>query len=98
MNDPSFNFMQDTNTGSLINILQDQILQTESYNIISYSVYSVTIELFTSCTIHLLLNTDKGTQISKAYKMTTEQYLNWTNNDFYIINLVNENLMQIIDS
>ena len=99
MSDVSFNFLTDQPDGTTYDVLLNTpILQTESYNIIGYSVYSVTIKLFTSCTVYLLIHTDKGTQISKSYTLTTEQYLNWNNDDSYILDLVNGNITEIISS
>jgi hypothetical protein len=78
--------------------LSTPILQTNSYNIVSYTIYSVTIDLYTSCSVFLLLNTDIGTQFSKVFVLTTEQYLGWNNNDSYITNLIDEHIMTIINS
>ena len=72
------------------------IPKTIQYNVVSYKIVSVNIELFTSCTMFIIFNNDNGTKTAKNFAMTTEQYLNWNNDDSYIIELINENLETIL--
>jgi hypothetical protein len=72
------------------------IPKTIQYNVVSYKIVSVNIELFNSCTMFIIFNNDNGSKIAKNFSMTTEQYLNWNNDDNYIIDLINDNLETIL--
>lgn len=87
----------------IINMNTDISLNTpitinRTYNSYSFKIYSVTVELFTSCTVYVLINTDDGRQISSFYKLTQQEYLGWMNDDNYLVELAKTKIPDLIQN
>lgn len=80
------------------NIVSLPISVTTSYNIISFDVQSVIIDLFISATLYITLHTDTGLKIPKSILLAGIDYSNWGADDNYLMNYIINNIQTIYNS
>ena len=62
---------------------------TKTYNITQLSIICMNLNLYQSAKFMVDIFTDSGYPIERQYiELTKEEYLEWNNDDQYIINLV----------
>jgi hypothetical protein len=66
---------------------------TETKNIVSFKVYVVGIELFTSVTLSVTLYDENSNAVgNRSFVVEGAEYLAWNNDDQYLIDLVAQKL------
>ena len=68
---------------------------TTTYNLISFEVTNVHVEVFSCVTIYMLFKTDTGESLSKSIKLCETDYSSWGTDDNYIINYIKDNIQTI---
>ena len=81
----------------IINInLQNSILITpKSFNLISYSVTNVFVQLYTSVTLQITFYDDKNISHNKIICLKNNDYLGWGSDDSYLTNYITQNITSI---
>ncbi len=59
----------------------------------SYEILEVKVVPFSSCTITVLLSSDEGGRKIENLLMPNEDYVNWNDDDQYLIDWINTKLM-----
>ena len=80
-----------------INInLQNSILITpKTFNIISYSVTNVFVQLYTSVTLQITFFDDQNIPYNKIICLKNNDYLSWGSDDSYLTNYITQNITSI---
>ena len=58
-----------------------------------YEILEVKIVLFTSCMVTVLLSSDEGSKKIVNLIMINEDYINWNDNDQYLVDWINTKLI-----
>ena len=80
-----------------INInLQNSILITpKTFNLISYSVTNVFVQLYKSVTLQITFFDDQNISYNKIICLKNNDYLGWGSDDSYLTNYITQNITTI---
>ena len=70
---------------------------TKEVNVLSFDISGVRIELFEKATIYVVFRCSDGNTIYKEVVLMGDAYMQWGDNDSYIINYIEKNLYDILD-
>jgi hypothetical protein len=73
-------------------VVDPPIVKTTTYNITSFSVSVLSLELFKSVTLSIVYYADKGVVDTELITLKDQAYMDWNNNDQYIIDYVKNNI------
>ena len=81
----------------IINInLQNPILITpKTFNLISYSVTNVFVQLYKSVTLQITFFDDQNISYNKIICLKNSDYLGWGSDDSYLTNYISQNITSI---
>ena len=78
-----------------INLQQPIIITSKTFNIISYSVTNVYVELYKSVTLQILFYDDQNISYNKISCLKNSDYLGWGSDDSYLTNYITQNITSI---
>ena len=71
---------------------------TKEVHIVSFDVSGVRIELFKKAIVCIVFHCEDGERIYKEITLSDKSYLEWGNDDAYIVNFITENAHLILGS
>ena len=80
------------------NIVSLPILFDTSYNIVSFDVDTIIINLFVSAQLYITLRTSNGLRIPKTITLRDAAYGDWGVDDNYLMNYIINNIHTIYNS
>ena len=79
--------------------VSDTVSSTISYNIISFSVSDVWIELFSCATLFVCFKTDiENINLARSVRLSGKDYFKWGSDDNYLMKYIQTNIQSIINS
>jgi hypothetical protein len=85
-------------TNEIGNDISYNVTSVLSYNIVSYEITGIMIDLFTSATIYINLITDNGVYLPKRVFLAGDDYFGWGADDNYLLNYIITNIQTIYES
>ena len=79
----------------IINLQNSIIIIPKTFNIISYSVTNVYVQLYTSVTLQITFFDDQNIPYNKIICLKNSDYLGWGSDDSYLTNYITENITSI---
>ena len=70
---------------------------TKEVHIVSFDISGIRIELFNKAIISVVFHCEDGENIYKEITLCDKSYLEWGNDDNYIVNFITENAHLILD-
>ena len=80
------------------NIVSLPISFSTSYNIVSFDVDTIIINLFVSAQLYITLRTSTGLRIPKTITLRDAAYGDWGVDDNYLMNYIKTNIQTIYNS
>lgn len=69
---------------------------TREINVVSFDISGVKIDLYERATIYVVFKCDDGTTIYKEVILRGDAYMQWGDDDNYIINYIKNNIYDIL--
>ncbi len=73
------------------------VTQTVNYNIISFEILTVSVQLYTSATVYLMLIDENGNNYPRCTTLTGDAYAAWAADDCYICTYIATNIQAIFE-